>query len=70
MGRVEFISDFNNKLSIAVMGSIVSKKEGVMRNQVPTLESDERRKNAIQSILRNESFDGVKESGKQIVVQK
>ncbi|WP_426095515.1 hypothetical protein [Flavobacterium sp. DSR2-3-3] len=51
------------------MGSIGCKKEGVMRNQVPTLESDERRENTIQSILRNESFDGIKESGKQIVMQ-
>ena len=40
-----------------------------MRNQVPTLESDDRRDGIMLRILRNEWFDGVKESEKQIVVQ-
>lgn len=69
MGRVEFRADFNNKRSIAAMESIGRTIECVLSRHMPTLESDDRRDGIMLRILRNEWFDGVKESEKQIVVQ-
>lgn len=62
MERVEFRADFNNKRSIAAMVSIGCTIEGVLRNHMPTLESEARRDSIILSILRNEWFDSVKEN--------
>ena len=60
--RVEFRADNNNKRSIAAMKSIGCKVEGVLRNHMPTLESDLRRDSIILSILRTEWFSEVKEN--------
>lgn len=65
MERVEFRADFNNKRSIAAMVSIGCTIEGVLRNHMPTLESEARRDSIILSILRNEWFDDVKENLKR-----
>lgn len=62
MERVEFRADNNNKRSIAAMKSIGCKVEGVMRNHMPTLESEVRRDSIILSILKNEWFEEVKEN--------
>lgn len=62
MERVEFRADNNNQRSIAAMKSIGCTIEGVMRNHMPTLDSDLRRDSIILSILRNEWFDSVKEN--------
>ena len=62
MERVEFRADFNNKQSIAAMVSIGCTIEGVLRNHMPTLESEVRRDSIILSILKNEWFDVVKEN--------
>ncbi|TDE45828.1 N-acetyltransferase [Flavobacterium rhamnosiphilum] len=63
--RVEFRADNNNERSIAAMKSIGCKVEGVLRNHMPTLESEVRRDSIILSILRNEWFDAVKENLKK-----
>ncbi|MFV8347455.1 GNAT family N-acetyltransferase [Flavobacterium sp. ZB4P13] len=63
--RVEFRADNNNERSIAAMKSIGCKVEGVLRNHMPTLESEVRRDSIILSILRNEWFDAVKENLKR-----
>jgi RimJ/RimL family protein N-acetyltransferase len=63
--RVEFRADNNNQQSIAAMKSIGCKVEGVLRNHMPTLESEVRRDSIILSILRKEWFDAVKENLKR-----
>ena len=60
MDRVEFRADNNNQRSIAAMKSIGCKVEGVLRNHMPTYNSDARRDSIILSILRSEWFDEVK----------
>jgi RimJ/RimL family protein N-acetyltransferase len=60
MERVEFRADNNNQRSIAAMKSIGCKVEGVLRNHMPTFDSEVRRDSIILSILRKEWFDGVK----------
>jgi RimJ/RimL family protein N-acetyltransferase len=65
MERVEFRADNNNQQSIAAMKSIGCKVEGVLRNHMPTLESEVRRDSIILSILRKEWFDAVKENLKR-----
>ena len=60
MDRVEFRADNNNQRSIAAMKSIGCKVEGVLRNHMPTYNSDVRRDSIILSILRQEWFDEVK----------
>ena len=62
MERVEFRADNNNQRSIAAMKSIGCKVEGILRNHMPTLDSDVRRDSIILSILRNEWFESVKEN--------
>lgn len=62
MERVEFRADNNNERSIAAMKSIGCQVEGVLRNHMPTFESEARRDSIILSILRNEWFDSVKEN--------
>ncbi len=62
MERVEFRADNNNQRSIAAMKSIGCQVEGVLRNHMPTFESEVRRDSIILSILRNEWFDSVKEN--------
>ncbi|QBN20118.1 GNAT family N-acetyltransferase [Flavobacterium nackdongense] len=61
MERVEFRADNNNQLSIAAMKSIGCKVEGILRNHMPTFESEARRDSIILSILRNEWFGEVKD---------
>lgn len=63
--RVEFRADNNNERSIAAMKSIGCKVEGVLRNHMPTLESEVRRDSIVLSILRNEWFDAVKDNLKK-----
>lgn len=58
--RVEFRADNDNKRSIAAMKSIGCKEEGVLRNHMPTYNSDVRRDTIILSILRDEWFENVK----------
>jgi RimJ/RimL family protein N-acetyltransferase len=65
MERVEFRADNNNQRSIAAMKSIGCKVEGVLRNHMPTFDSDVRRDSIILSILRKEWFDEVKENLRQ-----
>ena len=60
MDRVEFRADNNNQRSIAAMKSIGCKVEGVLRDHMPTYNSDVRRDSIILSILRQEWFDEVK----------
>jgi RimJ/RimL family protein N-acetyltransferase len=60
MERVEFRADNKNVRSIAAMKSIGCKEEGVLRNHMPTFDSDLRRDTIILSILSSEWFDGVK----------
>ena len=62
MDRVEFRADNNNQRSIAAMKSIGCKVEGVLRNHMPTYNSDVRRDSIILSILRQEWFDEVKDN--------
>ena len=59
--RVEFRADFNNKRSIAAMVSIGCTIEGVLRDHMPTFESEARRDSIILSILRNEWINSVKD---------
>ncbi len=60
MERVEFRADNNNLRSIVAMKSIGCKVEGVLRNHMPTFETEIRRNTIILSILKNEWFDEVK----------
>jgi RimJ/RimL family protein N-acetyltransferase len=60
LDRVEFRADNNNQHSIAAMKSIGCKVEGVLRDHMPTYNSDVRRDSIILSILRQEWFDEVK----------
>jgi N-acetyltransferase len=60
--RVEFRADNNNQRSIAAMKSIGCKVEGIMRNHMPSFESEVRRDTIILSILREEWFADVKEN--------
>jgi RimJ/RimL family protein N-acetyltransferase len=60
MERVEFRADNNNARSIAAMKSIGCTEEGVLRNHMPTFNSDLRRDTIILSIVRSEWFDTVK----------
>jgi len=62
MERVEFRADNNNQRSIAAMKSIGCKAEGVLRNHMPTFNSDARRDSIILSILREEWFGEVKDN--------
>lgn len=62
MERVEFRADNNNERSIAAMKSIGCKVEGILRNHMPTFDSEARRDSIILSILRDEWFDEVKEN--------
>jgi RimJ/RimL family protein N-acetyltransferase len=62
MERVEFRADNNNQRSIAAMKSIGCKVEGVLRNHMPTFDSEARRDSIILSILRLEWFDEVKDN--------
>ncbi|MFT5253107.1 MAG: RimJ/RimL family protein N-acetyltransferase [Flavobacteriales bacterium] len=59
--RVEFRADNNNKRSIAAMKSIGCTVEGILRNHMPTLDSDARRDSIILSILKDEWFNSVKQ---------
>lgn len=62
MERVEFRADNANARSIAAMKSIGCKEEGVLRNHMPTFNSDLRRDTIILSILKSEWFDSVKDN--------
>lgn len=60
MERVEFRADNNNQKSINAMKSIGCKVEGILRNHMPTYNSEMRRDSIILSILKDEWFDEVK----------
>jgi RimJ/RimL family protein N-acetyltransferase len=60
MERVEFRADKRNVHSIAAMKSIGCVEEGVLRNHMPTFDSDLRRDTIILSILKSEWLDCVK----------
>lgn len=62
MERVEFRADNANQRSIAAMKSIGCTVEGVMRNHMPTCDSELRRDSIILSILKKEWFESVKEN--------
>jgi len=62
MERVEFRADNNNERSIAAMKSIGCKVEGVLRNHMPTANSQIRRDSIVLSILREEWFAEVKQN--------
>jgi len=62
MERVEFRADANNAKSIAAMKSIGCKVDGILRNNMPTFESDLRRDSIVLSILKEEWFDSAKEN--------
>jgi RimJ/RimL family protein N-acetyltransferase len=62
MERVEFRADNANEKSIAAMKSIGCKVEGVLKNHMPTYNSEIRRDTIILSILRKEWFDSVKQN--------
>lgn len=62
MDRVEFRADNKNVRSIAAMKSVGCKEEGVLRNHMPTFDSDIRRDTIILSILKSEWFDDVKDN--------
>jgi len=65
MERVEFRADNNNQVSIAAMKSIGCTVEGVLRNHMPTLDSNVRRDSIVLSILRTEWFENVKNNLKR-----
>ena len=65
MERVEFRADNNNQISIAAMKSIGCTVEGVLRNHMPTLDSNVRRDSIVLSILRTEWFENVKNNLKR-----
>ena len=58
--RVEFRADNANIRSIAAMKSIGCVVEGVLRNHMPTYDSDVRRDTIVLSILKKEWFEKVK----------
>jgi RimJ/RimL family protein N-acetyltransferase len=60
--RVEFRADNNNLRSIAAMKSIGCQVDGVLRNNMPTQNSETRRDSIVLSILKNEWFATVKEN--------
>jgi RimJ/RimL family protein N-acetyltransferase len=62
MVRVEFRADNKNEKSIAAMKSIGCKVDGVLRQNMPTRDSDVRRDSIVLSILRDEWFSEVKEN--------
>ena len=62
MERVEFRADNNNLRSIAAMKSIGCKVEGILRNHIPSFDSEVRRNSIILSILREEWFGEVKDN--------
>ncbi len=57
--RVEFRADTRNERSIAAMKSIGCKVDGVLRNNMPTVEGG-RRSSIVLSILKDEWIDEVK----------
>jgi RimJ/RimL family protein N-acetyltransferase len=61
MERVEFRADARNERSIAAMKSIGCKVDGILRANMPTAESNQRRDSIVLSILRDEWFGEVKE---------
>lgn len=65
MERVEFRADANNAKSIAAMKSIGCTVDGILRNNMPTFESDIRRDSIVLSILKDEWFGHVKENLKK-----
>lgn len=60
MQRVEFRADNANERSKAAMLSIGCKIDGVLRSNMPTIESDVRRDSIVLSILKEEWFGEVK----------
>jgi RimJ/RimL family protein N-acetyltransferase len=62
MERVEFRADSNNSISIAAMKSIGCTVEGVLRNHMPTYQSEVRRDTIVLSILKKEWFEKVKDN--------
>lgn len=60
--RVEFRADSSNSRSIAAMKSIGCTVEGILRNHMPTFESNVRRDTIVLSILRKEWFETVKDN--------
>ena len=65
MERVEFRADNRNERSIAAMKSIGCTVEGILRSNMPTAGSDERRDSIVLSILRSEWFSHVKQQLKE-----
>lgn len=59
--RFELRADNNNARSKAAMASIGCKVDGILRSNMPTYQSDERRDSIVFSILKCEWFDSVKE---------
>lgn len=68
MERVEFRADANNARSIAAMKSIGCRVDGILRNNMPTFESDVRRDSIVLSILKDEWFGQVKENLKKKLI--
>lgn len=62
MERVEFRADARNERSIAAMKSIGCKVDGILRSNMPTMEGHVRRDSIVLSILKDEWFNGVKET--------
>ncbi|HWB26250.1 MAG TPA: GNAT family protein [Chitinophagaceae bacterium] len=62
MERVELRADARNQRSIAAMKSIGCKVDGILRNNMPTVEGDRRRDSIVLSILKDEWFGEVKNS--------
>lgn len=61
MIRVEFRADALNERSIAAMKSIGCKVDGILRSNMPTVNTDIRRDSIVLSILKDEWFGGVKD---------
>jgi len=68
MERVEFRADANNAKSIAAMKSIGCTVDGILRNNMPTYESNVRRDSIVLSILKDEWFGFVKENLKKKLI--
>ena len=62
MERVEFRADNNNERSKAAMRSIGCKVDGVLRSNMPTFGSEDRRDSIVLSILKDEWYEEVKEN--------
>ncbi len=62
MERVEFRADNNNVRSIAAMKSIGCKVDGILRSNMPTRNSSQRKDSIVLSILKQEWQDEVKAS--------